>query len=132
MADQEEKQEPNKKSEEKFLDSKISAFLSYLLGFITGFIFLIIAKDDSYVKFHATQSIFFSITFFIVKYLISSYLFPLLINASPSQATLISIFNTAVNIVFLILWVILLIMAYTGKKWELPILGQLARKISEK
>ena len=39
------------------MDPKIAGLLTYLLGWVTGLIFLLIEKDDSFVKFHAWQSV---------------------------------------------------------------------------
>ena len=46
----------------KSLASNVAALLSYVLGFITGIIFLVLEpyKNDKFVRFHAFQSIFFS------------------------------------------------------------------------
>lgn len=44
------------------LKKETSAALSYVLGFITGIIFLIIEKDP-FVRFHAMQSIVVSLAF---------------------------------------------------------------------
>ena len=43
------------------LSSNIAALLAYILGFITGIIFLVLEpyKNDKFVRFHAFQSIFY-------------------------------------------------------------------------
>ena len=38
------------------LDRNLAAALSYLLGFITGIVFLVVEKNDKFVRFHAMQS----------------------------------------------------------------------------
>ena len=38
------------------LDANVAAALSYLVGFITGVLFLVIEKDNRFVRFHAMQS----------------------------------------------------------------------------
>ncbi|HEV2418667.1 MAG TPA: zinc-ribbon domain-containing protein, partial [Terriglobia bacterium] len=44
------------------MTSNVAALLTYILGFITGIIFLVIEpyKRDPFVRFHAFQSIFLS------------------------------------------------------------------------
>ncbi|MDP3142898.1 MAG: hypothetical protein Q8N14_02985, partial [Candidatus Omnitrophota bacterium] len=39
------------------IEPKVAGLLSYLLGFITGVIFLLIEKENKFVRFHALQSI---------------------------------------------------------------------------
>ncbi|HSS97210.1 MAG TPA: hypothetical protein VLK33_09275, partial [Terriglobales bacterium] len=45
------------------MDTNLVGALAYFAGFITGVIFLVIDpyKDNSFVRFHALQSIFFNI-----------------------------------------------------------------------
>ena len=38
------------------LDANLAAALSYLLGFVTGVIFLLLEKENRFVRFHAMQS----------------------------------------------------------------------------
>src|SRR5271169_2184240 len=53
---------------DKPIPSNGAAALAYLVGFITGIIFLVIEpyKRDSYVRFHAFQSIFLSVAYVAV------------------------------------------------------------------
>ena len=45
------------------MSSNVAGLLTYILGFITGIIFLVIEpyKNDKFVRFHAFQSIFFNV-----------------------------------------------------------------------
>jgi uncharacterized membrane protein len=45
------------------LEPNVAAALAYVLGLVTGVLFLVIGpyKKDKYVRFHAFQSIFFNI-----------------------------------------------------------------------
>ena len=38
------------------LDANVAAALSYLVGFVTGIIFLLVEKENRFVRFHAMQS----------------------------------------------------------------------------
>src|SRR5690242_13770261 len=51
------------------MPSNVAALLTYLAGFITGIIFLVIEpyKNDRFVRFHAFQSIFFSIAYIVIS-----------------------------------------------------------------
>ena len=97
------------------LDENVAGFLCYLLGFITGIVFLIVEKESRFVKFHAKQS---TITF------LGLFVISLLIGWIPVIGTLILIFS-------LILWLILMIKALQGKRYSLPIVGKMAEGKSD-
>jgi uncharacterized membrane protein len=92
------------------LDEHVAGFLCYILGFITGIVFLVVEKESRFVKFHAMQS---TITF------LGLFVISLLIGWIPVIGTLILIFS-------LILWLILMIKALQGKRYSLPIVGKMA------
>jgi uncharacterized membrane protein len=41
------------------LDQNIAGALCYLFGWVTGLVFYLIEKDNSFVRYHAMQSIWF-------------------------------------------------------------------------
>ena len=68
--------------EQKAMDTNLVGALTYLAGFITGVIFLVIDpyKSNSFVRFHAFQSIFFNVAwigFWIIWMILSAVLAPL-------------------------------------------------------
>lgn len=92
------------------LEENVAGFLCYLLGFVTGIVFLVVEKKSSFVKFHAKQS---TITF------LGLFVIILVIGWIPVLGTLVWIFT-------LILWLILMIEALQGKRYSLPIVGKMA------
>ena len=90
------------------LEENVAGFLCYLLGFVTGIVFLIVEKQSSFVKFHAKQS---TITFLIV------FVFILFLGWIPILGALIWIAS-------LILWLLLMIRALRGERYSLPIVGR--------
>ena len=92
------------------LDENVAGLLCYLLGFITGIIFLILEKKSDYIKFHAKQS---TITF------LGIFVILVIFGWVPIINILISIFS-------LILWLFLMIKALQGKRYSLPIVGKIA------
>jgi len=92
------------------LDENVAGLLCYLLGFITGIIFLIVEKKSDYIKFHAKQS---TITF------LGIFVILVIFGWVPIINILISIFS-------LILWLFLMIKALQGKRYSLPIVGKIA------
>ncbi|MBF0252399.1 MAG: DUF4870 domain-containing protein [Candidatus Omnitrophica bacterium] len=103
------------------IQANIEAFLCYLGGFITGIIFYIVEKENKFVRFHAVQS---TVTFgglFIVN-LASRLILP---------GALYSLISLLVGILSLILWVVLMVKAYSGEKYKLPIAGEVAEEKSK-
>lgn len=93
------------------LPKNTAAALSYVLGWLTGIVFLLIEKDP-FVRFHAMQSIitFGALTILMFIPVIGWMLSPLL------------------WIVGFILWLVLIFKAYQGEEFKLPFVGDFAKK----
>ena len=94
------------------LEENVAGFLCYLLGFITGIVFLIVEKKSRFVKFHARQSTIA----FLGLFVISSILW------------WIPVINALIWIFTLFLWLFLMIKALQGKQYELPVIGKMMRE----
>jgi uncharacterized membrane protein len=105
------------------LDSNIGGLLSYVLGWITGLIFFLIEEKDEFVRFHAMQSliVFGAIT---VVSIVLGILFMI-----PFLGPILGAFFWIATVV---LWIILMVKAYQGERYKLPIAGNLAEKYSVK
>ena len=97
------------------LQPNVAALLCYLAGFITGIIFFIIEKENKFVKFHAMQSIITFGSLFVLQIVCTVLVFSLVL-------------VPILNIVGLIVWVILMVKAYQGEMFKLPIIGDMAEK----
>jgi len=109
------------------LEPNIAGLLCYVAWWITGLVFLLIEKDDDFIRFHAMQSIvtFGAIT--IVNILLYILWF------IPGVGWIFgALFATILWILAVVLWIILMIKAYQGEKFKLPLLGDLAEKWSSK
>lgn len=100
------------------LQENIEALLCYLFTWITGIIFFLLEKKSKFVKFHAMQSIITFLGLTIIS-LIFGWI-PIIGWAITGLIGLIS----------LILWIILMIEAYRGEKYKLPLVGEIAEKYS--
>ena len=94
------------------LEENVAGFLCYLLGFITGIVFLIVEKKSHFVKFHAKQSTITFLGLFVISLIIGW----------------IPVIGTLVLILTLILWLLLMIRALQGKRYALPFVGKLAEE----
>lgn len=95
------------------LDENIAAALAYPFGFITGLIFLLLEKENQFVKFHALQSIFTSISLMVLF---------TVIGLIPIIGIIISLLMTPVMIIVSIL---LIYKAYKGEWFKVPFIGDL-------
>ncbi|MEM7410318.1 MAG: DUF4870 domain-containing protein [Myxococcota bacterium] len=102
------------------LDSNIAGALCYALGFITGIVFLVIEREDRDVRFHAYQSlgVFFSI--FVVS-VVAGWV--------PLIGWLIALLLTPVTV---ILWLVLMIKAFQGEQWRVPVVGDWAAEQADR
>ena len=114
--------------EPKAMDTNVVAALAYLAGFITGIIFLVLDpyKANSFVRFHAFQSIFFNVAwvaFWIVWMILSAVLTPL-------TAGIFGLIALPVVLIFSLagfgIWLFLMYQAYQQKLFKLPIVGKFA------
>jgi uncharacterized membrane protein len=95
------------------LDENIASALTYVLTFLTGIIFFLVEKENKTVRFHAMQSIITFLGLFIVFIVISFIPF-------------VNMLAFLVWILEIILWLVLIIKAYQGEKFKLPIVGDMA------
>lgn len=98
------------------LSQNAAGALAYLLGFVTGIVFLIIEKENKFVRFHAMQSTILFGGYFIIS---------MFLNYIPFFGWTISYL---LSIAGLILWVVLMWKAYNGEEYELPYIGKIAKE----
>ncbi len=109
------------------LDPKLAAFLSYLFGIIGGIVFIVIEKDNRYVKFHAWQSIAFSVAYFVAW--IAYSIIAAILGHIPVLGWLIDLaLGAVISIGGLVAWIILLIKAFSGEEYKLPFIGDFAEQ----
>jgi uncharacterized membrane protein len=112
------------------LTPNVAGALSYLVGFVTGILFLVIDpfKNDRFVRFHAFQSIFFNVAW--IAFWIAWTIVGLVLSAISHG--LFFIIQLPVNLLVMVggfcLWAYLMYSAYQGKTFKLPIIGPLAAK----
>jgi len=118
------------------LSANVAGLLCYVGGWISGIVFLVIEKKSKFVKFHAWQSI---MTFGVltVAQIIVSIVSGILAaiggaTFSPGLIAVAGVFGTIIWVLGLVLWIILMIQAGTGKMWKLPWAGNWAEKQASK
>ena len=111
------------------LDPKLAGLLCYILGIITGLIFFLIEKSNDVVRFHAAQSILFSGSM-IVLWIVLTILQFVVMAISFSLGSIFSLLTMLLGLAVFILWVVLLIKGYSGEKWKLPVIGDMAERMA--
>jgi len=98
------------------LQQNTAGLLCYVFGWVTGIIFLILEKDNKFVRFHAVQSI---IVFgaFTVIWVVFSWI--------PFIGWII---NWIAGVLAFILWIVLMFKAYKGQMYKVPVAGNIAEK----
>ncbi|MBL8173052.1 MAG: hypothetical protein JNK48_00195 [Bryobacterales bacterium] len=98
--------------------------LCYLLGLVTGVLFLALSpyNQNPRIKFHAFQAILFHVAA-IVFWMGSMFLLYLL----PGwMAFLYGLLQLVIGLGSFLLWLFLMWKAYNGERMELPVIGQMA------
>ena len=99
------------------LEPNIAGLLCYLGGWITGIVFLVIEQKNKFVRFHALQSI---VTFGALT--VASAL----LNWIPFVG---GFFSAVIGILAFILWILLMVKAYQGELYKVPVAGHVAEGI---
>jgi len=101
--------------------SNVIAALTYVLGLVTGIIFLYLEPydRDDFVRFHARQSIAFSVAWFALMIIAGVFIAVL----PRPLSGILNFFESVMNIGLAIVWVYLMYQAYIGNRFRLPILA---------
>jgi uncharacterized membrane protein len=108
------------------LTPNVAAALSYLLGFISGIVFLAIDphRNDKFVRFHAFQSIFFSLVVMVFWILYSN----LFLFGFGFLWGIWSLVGSLVSLAVLAYWLFLMYKAYNNERYMIPFLGDFAAR----
>jgi uncharacterized membrane protein len=102
--------------------------LTYLLGFVSGIIFLYLEpyNQDEFIRFHARQSIGFS-----VAWLAIGVVFGVFIAVLPhGLGALLNFILTLIDIALAVFWVFLMYKAYNGERYRIPELADVVDSIA--
>jgi uncharacterized membrane protein len=104
------------------MKARTAGVLCYLFAWVGGLVFLLLERDNRFVRFHAAQSLLFFGTMSILGWVCSYFPF--------------SLFGLGgvVVLVGFIGWIVLMVAAHRGRYYKLPLFGgyaeQLANRIS--
>ena len=98
------------------LTENVAGLLCYLAGWVTGLVFLLIEKENKVVRFHAMQSIIVFGALTIVG---------IVLGWIPIIGWLIA---WLAWLLWVVLWIVLMVKAYQGTKFKVPIAGKMAEE----
>ena len=107
---------PNTEKSSTGLEANLAGALTYLLGPITGILFLVLEKESKFVRFHAMQSTITFVALFVIS---------LVLGMIPILGWLMLL---PFQLLVLVLWVFLMFKAFKGEKYKLPTIGDLAER----
>ena len=102
------------------LPQNIAAALCYIPVIGIAFLFIDPYRGDAAIRFHAWQSIFFTILWVAIR--VSFRVLGFGFGAV----------NGVIWLAFFVVWIVLLVKAYGGEKWKLPVIGDLAEQQAAK
>lgn len=98
------------------LDENLAGALTYSLGWVTGALFLLTEPTNTFVRFHAWQSVIvfgaLSIAWFVAMSSIVLWLLALIV----------------IPLLSAILWLFLMFKAYQSERYKLPYAGDMAER----
>ena len=98
------------------MEENVEGLLAYVLGAITGILFLVLEKESDFVRFHAMQS---TITF------ISLWVLQMVFRWIPFFGFLI---YWLLGLLAFVLWILGMVKAYQGERYKFPFFGDLAEQ----
>ncbi len=110
------------------MDQNKSALFSYLFWWVSGLVFLVTERKNSFVRFSAAQSVLFFGGFTIIKILFG------LLSAIPIIGTFIlapilALLGNVLTVIVVIAWLFLMYQSYRGVKVKIPIVGDYAEQL---
>jgi len=92
----------------------VAGLLTYILGWVTGIVFLLIEKENSFVRFHAMQSIVIFVPLTVASFVVGFL---------PFVGGLLSVI---VQLATVIVWLFMMYQAFQGKRYKFPYAGDYA------
>ena len=98
------------------IKTRNAGLLCYLFGWVTGLIFLLLERENHFVRFHAMQSLLF----FGILSLASGVL---------SYLPYFGFIVGALGLVMFVGWIVMMVKAHRGEYYKLPLFGDLAERL---
>jgi uncharacterized membrane protein len=104
----------------------IAGLLCYLIGWLTGLVFFLIDKRP-FVRFHAMQSMIAFGVLFVLQILIG---FGGILSGILGFVFM-GLLHSLLGLVAFVCWILCMVTAFQGKRFKLPVIGDLAETYSK-
>lgn len=112
------------------LDERLASVLCYSAWWITGLLFLVIERQHRGIRFHAAQSlVLFGLLSLLLVGLGALSALALMVSSQAYQAA--RALADALWIGAAALWLVLVVRAWRGEPWRVPLVATLADRIVE-
>ena len=98
------------------LDENVAGLLCYVLGWVSGLVFVLLEQESKFVRFHAMQSIYVFGTLTVAG---------IIIGWIPFIGGVIA---GLIGLLGFVLWIVLIIKAYQGVQFKVKWAGDFAEK----
>lgn len=98
------------------LAENVAGLLCYVLGWISGLVFVLVERESKFVRFHAMQSIYVFGTITVAG---------IVLGWIPIIGVVLGVLIWLLGVA---LWIVLMVKAYQGARYKLPWAGNLAEK----
>lgn len=98
------------------LNENVAGLLCYVLGWVSGLVFVLLEQENKFVRFHAIQSIYVFGTLTVAS---------IVIGWIPFIGGVIS---GLIGLLGFVLWIVLMIKAYQGVQFKVKWAGDFAEK----
>ena len=111
------------------IDPNLAGLLSYLVSIICPILFIAMEKENKYIRFHAMQALFLQVGMFIV-WIVLTILSVFLGSLGPLGvlSCLLIPLEFVIFIGYLVVAIMMMIKAYQGEYYKLPVIGDMAEK----
>ena len=111
------------------LEPHVAATLAYLAGPLSGVLVLMAERTNSYVRFHAWQSILgLGGLGVLVGLLLIVAFAAVIVSATAFRALLVA--SWICWALWVVCWAMCLVKAFTRRRWKLPIAGEYAERLA--
>lgn len=105
-------------------DNRIIAVFAYFFTILGGIAVYLWKKDDAFLRFHAMQSIMFTITYYVIAVFLG------ILTVVPVVGMIAAGLSFVVLLASSGIWVYLMYRALHGDRFGLPVIGPMAEKYS--
>lgn len=111
------------------LDAHVAAALAYLAGPISGVLVLLAERTSTFVRFHAWQSIVGLGGLALVLAIVLAIAFASVLVSGAAFRILI-VASWALWALWIVCWILCMSMAFTRRRWKLPVAGTYAERLT--